>query len=123
MSTRISSALALALLAACQREPAGAAPTQAAAEGSTIECALHGADAFTRVCAVERVHTEDGLQLVVRYPDGGFRRFDVLTDGKGLATADGAQLAQVGVQDGGIEVTVGADRYRFPATVVPNGKR
>ena len=123
MSTRISSALALALLAACQREPAGAAPTQAAAEDSTIECALHGADAFTRACSVERVHAGDGLQLVVRHPDGGFRRFDVLTDGKGLATADGAQLARVALQGGGIEVTVGADRYRFPATVVPNGKR
>ena len=123
MSTRISSALALALLAACQREPAGAVPAQAAAEDSAIYCALHGDDAFAKRCSVERVHAEDGLQLVVRHPDGGFRRFDVLTDGKGLATADGAQMAQVAVQGGGIEVAVGADRYRFPATVVPNGAR
>jgi hypothetical protein len=115
---RTSSALVLLLsLAACEQEPA--APPSATAEApddSLIECALRGAAEFERDCAVEQVRSDDQLVLVVRHPDGGFRRFDVLTDGRGLAAADGAQTAQVALREGGIEVTVGADRYRFPAT-------
>jgi hypothetical protein len=124
MSTRTSSALALLLLAGCNRAPAEATPAATTpAEDVTIDCALHGAGVFARECSVERVEAKDGVQLVVRHPDGGFRRFDVLTDGKGLAAADGAQDATVTVRDGGIDVTVGADRYRFPATVTADGRR
>jgi hypothetical protein len=121
MSTRTSSALALVLLAACSRAPAEA--TAAAGPDHAIDCALGGAQAFTHACEVERVPGTDGLQLVVRHPDGSFRRFDVLTDGRGLATADGAERAEVAVRDGGIEVSVGKDRYRFPATVTGDGQR
>ncbi len=55
--------------------------------------------------------------LTVRHPDGGFRRFAVTSDGSGLVSADGAEPAAVSLRDGGIEVVVGTDRYRFPATV------
>src|SRR6478735_10915580 len=97
------------LLAACT--PAAQAPDP----DSLIECALAGAATFARDCAVEQVREGGSLVLVVRHPDGGFRRFDVLTDGHGLAAADGALAAQVSMRDGGIEVAVGGDRYRFPA--------
>jgi hypothetical protein len=112
---RISSALVLLLLAACERETANVSATADAPDDSLIECALAGGGEFVRNCAVEQVRSGGELVLVVRHPDGGFRRFDVLTDGKGLAAADGAQTAQVTLREGGIEVTVGDDRYRFPA--------
>jgi hypothetical protein len=119
MSTRISDSLALVLLlSACGREGAQANTATAAPGSEAIECALAGATSFTHGCAVEPVRSESGLQLVVRHPDGGFRRFDVLTDGHGLATADGAQVATIAMTEVGIEVTVGTDRYRFPATIV-----
>jgi hypothetical protein len=82
-----------------------------------IECALAGATAFARDCAVEQVRAAGGLTLVVRHPDGGFRRFEVLNDGRGLASADGADLAKIALREGGIEVAVAGDRYRFPATI------
>jgi hypothetical protein len=115
MSTRTSSILALMLLAGCEREPASASAPEPGQDA--IECAVDGSPAFAPTCTVERVRGEQGLQLVVRHPGGSFRRFDVLSDGRGLATADGAQAGTVALREGGIEVTVGSDRYRFPATV------
>ena len=56
------------------------------------------------------------------HPDGGFRRFKVLTDGHGLEVADGAEDASTEVVDGRLDVQVGADRYRFPATVRGDGQ-
>ena len=113
----------LLLVAACSGEPAATAPGHAKADEATIECARGGSAQFARDCTVERVHAGKGEQVIVRHPGGSFRRFDVLTDGKGLATADGAQAAQVAVGDGGVEVTVGNDRYRFTATVVNHGSQ
>src|SRR5689334_2832042 len=106
MSTRIFDSLALVvLLGACGER---AAPSDAPAKaGVAIACALAGTADFTSSCAVEQIKGAQGLQLVVRHPDGAFRRFDVLTDGHGLATADGAQAAQIALREGGIEVTVG----------------
>ena len=112
MCSRISSAALLLVLAACGDTQGAPAPDQDA----LIECAIDST-AFARECAVERHVTDGVLTLVVRHPDGGFRRFDVLTDGRGVATADGADLALVRLADGGIEVSVGEDRYRLPATV------
>ena len=122
---RAWAAVAVLLLAACERGPAGAGPaeTTADADGDMIECALDDSAEFVRDCAVERVQAEEGLQLVVRHPDGGFRRFDVLTDGHGLAAADGAHPAEITVREGGIEVAVGEDRYRFPATIAAHDGR
>ena len=88
-----------------------------------IDCALAGAAPFTKACAVQQVRSDKGVQLIVRHPDGGFRRFDVLTNGQGLATADGAEPATVTVQPGGIKVAVGTDRYRFPATIASHDQR
>lgn len=111
---RKAAGLALLPLAACSPSASETPPPD---PDSLIECALAGAAAFARDCTVEQVREGDGLTLVVRHPDGGFRRFEVLTDGHGLASADGADRAQIAVHGAGIEVAVGADRYRFPATI------
>ena len=116
MIGRIVASTGLTVLAACK--PAPEAPVPEKAEGAEhIACAVAGGKDFRKACAVERAPQGDRLFLVVRHPDGGFRRFEVLSDGRGLAAADGADAAQVILQDGGIEVAVGPDRYRFPATV------
>ncbi len=104
--------IAAALVAACSDE----APTVAEG-GEQIACALGGGAGFTPVCAVDRAQVDGHGVLVVRHPDGGFRRFAVLADGRGLAAADGAEVAQVAVAEKLLEVRVGEDRYRFPFTV------
>lgn len=118
--------LALLALSACsgagESEAAdgqdSAPAAQAPAGDETIECALAGGQWFLPECVVERAE-EDGAQiLIVRHPDGGFRRFELLTDGRGLAVADGSVEAVTEVYEGTrLDVSVGADRYRFPATV------
>lgn len=104
-------------LAACDRAPDGdAAPAAATAAvvDDRIECALAGVDQFARACTVER----SGPTLTVRHPDGGFRRFQITDEGRGLVAADGASSATVrAIADARIEVTVDGDRYRLPATV------
>ena len=122
MSTRTSSAAILLLLAACDAPDAAGAP-QAANPENLIECAVKGAADFARECLVEESRAEGATILVVRHPDGGFRRFEVTSDGTGLAAADGAQAAQVSMREGGIEVAVGTDRYRFPATIADHDGR
>ena len=84
--------------------------------GETIACALDGADTGTPQCRLERAASADGLILVVHHPDGSFRRFVTVDDGRGLVTADGAETAITRVIDGQLEATVDDDVYRFPAT-------
>lgn len=117
--------LVCALVAACgsgadegKGRGSGSAASAESADGEDrIACAPGGAEKFTNDCVVERSQDQGKLFLTVRHPDGGFRRFEVMTDGTGLATADGAQDAKVAVADGLLDVSVGADRYKFPATV------
>lgn len=83
-----------------------------------IECAVEGAAEFERVCTLERVSEPQGTGLILRGPGGGFRRFLITADGRGLVAADGAVPAVVTpISDDLIEVAVGDDRYRLPATV------
>ena len=121
--------LAFAPLAACKPaatdmtpEERDARPPVKSAELDTNEvaCAIGGAKVFADVCAVERVRGKDGLMLVVRHPDGGFRRFAVLDDGRGVAVADGAEEASIAIDGDTIEIAVGDNRYRLPATVKPH---
>jgi hypothetical protein len=115
LSMRVRSALPVLALAACSSEEP---MLPAVAEGSEhIACAVGGKSALSETCAVERAEEDGRLLLVVRHPDGAFRRFAVLTDGRGVAVADGADEAAATVRDGALELTVGGDRYRFPATV------
>ncbi|GAA4643652.1 hypothetical protein GCM10023115_16120 [Pontixanthobacter gangjinensis] len=100
------------LLASCS---ADVDQPQAEAGAETIECALGESGDFSATCQVERA-TADGLNLlVVRHPDGGFRRFEQLTDGRGLAEADGAEILVRSLQGDLLEVAIGPDRYRFKA--------
>ena len=117
---RISSAGILLVLAACAQETPEALTTD---PDNLIECAVAGAPAFARDCVVEESRVEGETILVVRHPDGGFRRFEVTADGTGVATADGAQPAEVTLRQDGIEVAVGTDRYRFPATIADDDRR
>lgn len=89
--------------------------------GEMIECAIGGRVSFLRQCEVEQASFEGEKVLTVRHPDGGFRRFEVLTDGRGLATYDGFEQAVTDVVSGRLDVSVGQDRYRFPATIRGNG--
>jgi hypothetical protein len=90
-----------------------------AAKGDRVECALAGNTAFYRNCRTERVSGPEGQLLVMRHPDGGFRRFKILTDGRGLVPADGFdpdfKLSVMG--DGMIEVRSVDDIYRLPAAI------
>jgi hypothetical protein len=102
---------------------AGEAPAAEAVATQTIECALEGAESFAAECTVERQGEGVGAILVVRHPDGGFRRFEVLADQRGLGPADGAAVSRMEWREGGIGLAVGSDRYRFPAAVLGDAAR
>jgi hypothetical protein len=112
--------IGVAMLAACGGPPAQpgadspAAQGQAPADDGMADCAIGGSDAWARDCTVEVA----GEMLTIRHPDGGFRRFRLLRDGRGLAAADGAEPARVTISGAGqIDVAAGADRYRLPARI------
>ena len=111
---RLLTGPALLALAACSSP---SSPPPAADGDDHIACALAGAAQFKPVCSVERQRRDGLLSLVVRHPDGGFRRFDVLDDGRGLAVSDGATQAITRYADGMAELAVDQDRYRFPITL------
>ncbi len=91
------------------------AASQAADDGR-IECAINGDSNFSNGCRSERLSGENGVTLIVRHPDGGFRRFNVLTDGRGLEAADGSEQAKIEiVEDDKILVSVGSDKYLMSA--------
>ena len=115
---RHAAAFALLFLAACSEgETVEQRVAQAKASDDGIDCALAGASAFERACIVER---GEGGTLTIRHPDGGFRRLTITGDGRGVAAADGAAAAEVQlIADNRIEVAIGGDRYRLPATVRP----
>lgn len=99
------------LLPACGGPPA-------AKPDERIDCAVDGAAAFARVCAVERASGRSGLILTIRGPSGSFRRLVTTSDGRGVMAADGAEEAVVQVIGKDlIEVAIGSDRYRLPARV------
>jgi len=138
MSTRISSAFAIGsilILGACSadRQPSVGNGTsefdnvlaQASADADDdgrIVCAPAGNAAFSRQCTLDRVQSTEGLILTIHKPDGGFRRLLVVKDGRGVVAADGAEPAKVTiVADHQIEVAIGGDRFRLPATMKGKG--
>ena len=87
-----------------------------AADNGKIECAINGDSDFSQDCQTERLSGENGVTMIVRHPDGGFRRFKLLTDGRGLEAADGAEKATIEIiEDDQILVSVGSDKYILPA--------
>ena len=108
-------ALSFLALAAC----GGAAQSQAQPGAARVECALGEGSDFGPDCLVEKVAGEQGAEFVVRHPDGGFRRFRIAEDRSGMIALDGADTAsnQLVGELKVLQVTVGADRYRFPANL------
>ena len=86
-------------------------------ESVKIACAVGGASQLSDVCAMEKIAAPVGEQLLVRHPDGGFRRFRLTGDADVLAVADGAEQASRAVSATDIDISVGKDRYRFPASI------
>ena len=113
----------LLLLAACNDKPnnadiaaAEAKQSRDAANDGRIECALEGAKLFDRTCTVQEMSGAEGAVLVVGRSDIGYRRLQITTDGRGVISADGAEVANVSiVGEGVIEVAIGNNRYRLPA--------
>ncbi|MFM7027692.1 MAG: hypothetical protein ACKOXK_03315 [Chakrabartia sp.] len=113
MSTRIFNAgLIIFMVAGCDKAPAGDAIPPGAPR---IACAVSGAP-MAKLCGLERQATPAGPVLVLRHPDGGFRRLQIVTDGRGVIAADGAQPAKVRLRGADeIEVQIEGDIYRLPA--------
>lgn len=88
----------------------------ASARQNFVECFVDGS--YQRICLVEQDQGPDGVVLTLRHPDGRFRRLLVARDGRGVIAADGAEQAVVTVTgEKQIDVALGGDRYRLPATV------
>jgi len=124
----LAASLILAACSASPQAPAGSgnsefdnALAQASSEADDdgrIVCAPAGNAAFSRQCTLDRTQSAEGLVLTVHKPDGGFRRLLVVKDGRGVVAADGAETAKVTiVEDHQIEVAIGGDRFRLPATI------
>ncbi|WP_368389853.1 hypothetical protein [Sphingobium sp. AS12] len=108
------------LLAACGGESGKLGnevrPEQATGpvDDGKADCAIGADAAWARDCLIERA----GDLLTIRHPDGGFRRFRVLADGRGLEAADGAETARLQIVEAGlVEIRIGGDRYRLPVKV------
>lgn len=117
MSTRTSDHLliaALLVLSGCDRlgEPEKMAVDPKSPD--TVLCQVDGAAKVEPVCRSE----VSGDRLTIRHPDGGFRRFRIVTDGRGLVAADGFDSASVTIIQGDrIAVKVGADLYDLQAQI------
>lgn len=105
------------ILAACSSP---SEPPPEAKGDENIACAIGGSAELRQVCSAEWLVKDGRQSLIVRHPDGAFRRFDLRPDGSGLAAADGAEPAQSVLRDGKFDVTVGADRYLVPLAVKPD---
>jgi hypothetical protein len=114
-----AAALLLLALAGCSDNPASHAAAKddvAAAEAAkTIPCALDDSVEFKPVCTVADSTVDGQLYWIVRHPDGGFRRFQMIDNGTRIATADGADEVEMTRAGAEFIVKAGPDRYRFPA--------
>ena len=116
---RAAALLSLVLLAGCDRpDYLGELTSDRDRLDDRIECRIGSARQFERFCTYERGRSEGGPTLTLRKPDGGFRRLLVADDGRGVVAADGAEPAVVTIiGEGRIEVEIGGDTFRLPATV------
>lgn len=104
--------IGLALLGACSKNESK--PPPKVAEGPEhVECALGPGTTFAKDCAIERSKQGEVYKMILRHPDGGFRRLEVDASNT-IVSADGADAAQIVLNGSVAEVTVGDDRYRIP---------
>ena len=106
------------MLAACSQAPAEK-PAEPVATAEKIECALGPGMGFVRDCTIERSQVGGVHRMLVRHPDGGFRRFEVNAENT-IVASDGAEPAQVALSGAVAQVTVGEDRYRIPLETRPD---
>ncbi len=102
------------ILSACS----GVAQPQANEGSEEVACAIGAGSDFGMDCRIERLTVEGARQLVVRHPDGSFRRFTLIADGGGVEVADGADPAIQALDGDTLVVAVAGDRYRFPVRQV-----
>lgn len=114
-------AMACSDAGAAGADPAGAASASGASSRANVACALNGALSYDSTCTIEQVAIAGSSTVVIRHPNGSFRRFEVLAGG-GLGEADGAQRAVVLRNGTKLEVTLGADRYRLEASQLGNAR-
>lgn len=112
---RLAFSTLLLALAGCS--PAAPEQPQAEPGAERIACALGEGSQFGPDCLVERITANGQEQLIVRHPDGGFRRFLQTADGRGLVELDGADPVKRTLAGDMLEISVGHDRYRFRARV------
>ncbi len=86
------------------------------ADAQTISCALRGAGTFASSCTIEKAEIDGKTLLTVFHPDGGFRRFEQLADGSGLAAVAGADAVTQTLSGDTLEIALAGNRYRFPAS-------
>ena len=82
---------------------------QADDDAITIDCAIGPGSEFGPDCLVE----VQGNLLIVRHPDGSFRRLSRTAGG--IEAADGSQMVNYAAGSDGVELGVDGDRYRWPA--------
>ena len=119
---RFAPALFLLILPACgelaPNSGNAADPFAAVDPDDRIECRFGEMPQFERSCIVEGREGEGGRILAIRKPDGGFRRLEIVADGRGVVAADGAEPAVVTLlDDRRIEVAIGGEHFRLPAMV------
>ena len=122
ISKLLAAGLLISTVAACDSGPRSSQTKgereEQVSNDVKVECALEGSERFERTCSTEQINADGAKMLVIHHPDGGFRRFDILTDGRGLMPADGFDETRIGVREGGmIEVSSGDDVYRLPAQI------
>ncbi|MCI4589282.1 hypothetical protein MOK15_04100 [Sphingobium sp. BYY-5] len=121
MKGRLIGLAMLMVLAGCdgQAPKADSETDTGLVDDGKADCMTGSAKQWARDCLVER----RGDTLTIRHPDGGFRRFRVLADGRGLESADGAEPATLSITGKRqIDVAAGDDRYRLPAQIADTVK-
>ena len=85
-----------------------------------IECRTNEDAAFERVCLLEGREDGQGGAMIVRRPDGGFRRFALDPEGRHM-TVDGAdEMSRTYDADNDrAEFAVDGDRYSVPLSLLP----
>ncbi len=99
---------ALLLLGAC-----GMAPDIASEGGRPVACALQGAEEFSAECRLVETGEGNARTVVMRHPDGGFRKLAPADTPAGLVELDGAQQARSWREGDDVVLIVGDDRYRW----------
>ena len=85
-------------------------------DNSEIECRYVTTPGSGSDCTVEAI----GDEFLIRKADGGFRRLRLVDGGRGLAAADGAEVARVTRLDGdNVRVEIGGDVFRLRIRLLP----